>query len=85
MFIQRALSGIHDVSDVTVPVQCLVEDNSRLMVHEGSKASLAGFHDPAPTDEEKRLLVRYLYQGRPHQVVIGDLESLRLPRTAHRL
>ena len=45
-------------ADVTVPVQCLVEDNGRLALHEASKAELAGFHDPAPADDDKRLIVR---------------------------
>ena len=44
--------------DVTVPVQCLVEDSGRLSLHEATKAELAGFYDPAPADEEKQLLVR---------------------------
>ncbi len=89
LFLQRALSSLRPVGelvDVTVPVQCLVEDNSRLTLYESaSKADLAGFHDPAPTDDDKRLLVRYLYQGRVHQVVFGDLEGAKMPRTAHRL
>ena len=29
--------------------------------------------------------LRYLYQGRLHQVVVGDSEGLRLPRNAHRM
>ena len=44
--------------DVTVPVQCLVEDSGRLSLHEATKAELAGFYDPAPADDEKQLLVR---------------------------
>ena len=44
--------------DVTVPVQCLVEDSGRLSLQEATKAELAGFYDPAPADEEKQLLVR---------------------------
>jgi len=71
--------------DVTVPVQCLVEDSGRLSLQEATKAELAGFYDPAPADEEKQLLVRYLYQSRVHQVVVGDSEGLRLPKNAHRV
>lgn len=29
--------------------------------------------------------VRYLYQSRVHQVVVGDSEGLRLPKNAHRV
>ena len=29
--------------------------------------------------------LRYLYQGRVHQVVVGDSEGLRLPKNAHRV
>ena len=29
--------------------------------------------------------LRYLYQGRMHQVVVGDSEGLRLPKNAHRV
>ena len=50
--------------DVTVPVQCLVEDSGRLSLHEATKAELAGFYDPAPADEEKQLLVRWAWQCR---------------------
>ena len=75
-----------DIVDVTIPVQCLVEDNSRLTLFEGSKSDLVGFYDPNPSEvDEKQLLVRYLYQNLVHQVLIKDDESLKLPKTAHRL
>jgi DnaJ family protein C protein 11 len=55
-----------------------------MSLYKASKCDLAGFYDPAPTDEDKQLVVRYAYQGRLHQVSVGDLEGLKLPRNAHR-
>lgn len=49
------------------------------------KSELAGFYDPAPTDEEKHLVIRYLYQDQVHQVVIPDREPAKIPKTAHRI
>jgi hypothetical protein len=73
-----------DVIDVTIPIQCLVEDGGKLTLYDGgSKTDLAGFYDPcAPTtlemirqqeerDPEKHLLIRYLYQNLEHQVSIS--------------
>lgn len=87
-----------DVIDVTIPIQCLVEDGGKLTLYDGgSKTDLAGFYDPcAPTtlemirqqeerDPEKHLLIRYLYQNLEHQVIIGDSEGVKLPKTSHKL
>lgn len=72
----------NDVIDVTVPIQCLVKD-SKLIIHESSKSDLPGFFDPA-LGEEKMLHVIYNYHEQPHEVTVGDTESLRLPKTSHR-
>ena len=75
-----------DVINVTIPVQCLVEDSSRIILYEGSKSGLAGFYDPCSDEnEEKNLLIRYSYQGKLHQVLIKDSEQLRCPRSTHQL
>jgi hypothetical protein len=74
-----------NVIDVTIPVQCLVEESSRLVLYEGSKSGLAGFYDLLDEEDAKHLLIRYSYQGQLHQVVIGDLEQVRCPRNAHQL
>lgn len=87
-----------DIIDVTVPIQCLVEDGSKLNLYEGgSKTDLAGFYDPcAPTtlemilqqedkEPEKHLLIRYLYQNYEHQVIVGDSEGIKLPKTSHKV
>ena len=96
-FLQAALENPNSVEDadsfansqenvinVTIPVQCLVEDQSKLILFEGSKGSLAGFYDPC-SDDDKNLVVHYLYQGKHHQVVIRDEEPLRCPRLGHQL
>eukprot|EP00095_Tigriopus_kingsejongensis_P005439 maker-scaffold224_size251237-snap-gene-0.18 protein:Tk05439 transcript:maker-scaffold224_size251237-snap-gene-0.18-mRNA-1 annotation:"-like protein subfamily c member 11" len=85
LVILLALYGKISVIDVTVPVQCLVEEHSRLALYEGNKYDLGGFYDPCPLEEDKSLLVRYLYQGQVHQVVICDQDPVRLPKNAHRL
>ena len=73
-----------DVINVTIPVQCLVEDQSKIILYEGSKCSLAGFFDPC-SDEDKHLLVHYLYQGKHHQVLISDGDQVRCPRLSHQV
>lgn len=74
------------VIDVTIPVQCLVEDKSKLTLYEGSKAELAGFFNPTPhLEEDKHLLVRYLYQGSTHQVMVADEEAVKLPKSSHKV
>ena len=77
-----------DVINVTIPVQCLVEESSRIILYEGSKSGLAGFFDPCNTDDEddsRHLLIRYSYQGKIHQTLIKDQEQLRCPRSTHQL
>jgi hypothetical protein len=86
------------IVDVTIPIQCLVEEGSKLNLYEGgSKTDLAGFYDPcAPTtlemirqqeerEPEKHLLIRYLYQNHEHQVIVADSEGVKLPKTSHKL
>jgi len=69
-----------EILDVTVPVQCLVRD-SRLDLHDNTKANLPGFYDPAPGDD-KSLLIRYLFQNREHKVILQDTEAVQLPKTS---
>lgn len=70
--------GDTEVIDVTVPLQCLV-NNSRLELHAHSKAYLVGFYDPC-LGRQKRLRIDYEYQGKLHRAVIDDVDSLLLPR-----
>lgn len=84
--VETVLASHSEIIDVTIAVQCLVEEPSKLVLYEGSKIGLAGFFDPCFASEDaKHLLIRYLYQGRLHQVLIQDNEQLRCPRLAHQL
>ena len=66
------------------PRKCLVEEESRLILYEGSKSDLVGFYDPCD-ESDKHLLIQYLYRGQIHQAQITDREQLRCPRMAHQL
>jgi len=63
--------------DVTVPLQNLVED-SKLILHVGSKSILLGFYDPC-VGEDKQLYIRYLFKDKLHEVTIDDAEAIGLP------
>ncbi len=62
---------------LSVCVCCRVED-SKLVLEEGSKASLYGFYDPCP-GEDKQLCVQYLFKDKMHKVTINDNEELVIP------
>ena len=87
-YVPPILDKSREIIDVTIPVQCLVE-NSKLTFFEGNstKSELAGFYDPCTLlhDDMKHLLIRYMYQGQVHQVVIADDEAMKLPKNVHRL
>ena len=64
--------------DVTPALRFLVSD-SRLVLYQGiSKVGLMGFCDVAP-GEAKELQVRYLLDGAPHSISVGDLQGCQLP------
>eukprot|EP01113_Clastostelium_recurvatum_P007302 TRINITY_DN13398_c0_g1_i1.p1 TRINITY_DN13398_c0_g1~~TRINITY_DN13398_c0_g1_i1.p1 ORF type:complete len:601 (-),score=128.13 TRINITY_DN13398_c0_g1_i1:16-1755(-) len=69
------------VVDVTIPMQYLVED-SRLLLQPSPKFGLLGFYDPA-IGEDKELLVRYMFKGRMHQVLVQDDDALAIPLRSH--
>ena len=84
--VETHLSDLDKVVNVTVPLQCLVEAPSRLVLYSGKKSGLAGFYDPCPNqNEEKQLLIRYLYQGKVHYVQVEETSQLRIPRISHQL
>lgn len=83
--VETHLSALSEIINVTIPVQCLVEQPSRLILYAGSKLGLAGFFDPCGAGVEKQLLIRYTFQNKMHQVIIRDDEQLRCPRLAHQL
>lgn len=75
------------VIDVTLPLQCLVEKH-KLQITGGpgsSKASLAGFYNPAPLNNqlEISLYVLYEFRGVLHEILIGDREKLDIPMRKH--
>ncbi|CEH19611.1 Molecular chaperone (DnaJ superfamily) [Ceraceosorus bombacis] len=73
-----------DVWDVRIPLQALAH-RDQITIHGGrAKSSLLGFFDPC-MGERKHLLVRYLFRGRLHQVIINDVEQLTLPLRAHQV
>ena len=78
------LEESEDVIDITKAVQCIVE-SSRLVLWEGSKSSLPGVWDPCPEDSDKRILVNYTYKGAAHQLLSHEEESIKLPKTSHKL
>ncbi|GMK59100.1 hypothetical protein CspeluHIS016_0701150 [Cutaneotrichosporon spelunceum] len=78
----ETVDGEPVVADVTIPVQALVA-SSRLFIPAGpAKHNLLGFYDPC-IGEKKRLRVRYLFQGRVHEVEVDDLSALRAPVREH--
>lgn len=70
--------------DVTVPLQCLVEQHTIVLPGgaSASKADLPGFYNPAPLDleVEHSLYVLYEFRGALHEVIVSDRETLSLPR-----
>ena len=81
-----------EVVDVSVPIQCLVEESQLHMEGGESKVWEVGFYDPdfssASTlgineTTEHRLAVRYYFKGVLHQAIVGDLQELRAPMRAH--
>ncbi|KAJ3315239.1 hypothetical protein HDV04_003632 [Boothiomyces sp. JEL0838] len=68
--------------DVTIPVQALVS-NGQLHISGGhSKSNLIGFYDPC-FGEKKQLRITYQFQGRLHQVTVGDKMPVAAPLRAH--
>lgn len=71
--------------DVSVALQCLV-DNSALILHGGaSKLWLEGFYDPSDRLDvtDHQLYVKYKFLNRPHECIVGDTEELRMPLQEH--
>ena len=70
------------VTDVAVPLQCLVKDHKLELPKGQSKAQLLGFYDPCPGDP-KALRVRYRFQGKMHEVTVEDDAQLKCPLRRH--
>lgn len=76
--IQSTAQDDSAVVDVTIPLQYQVND-SKLYLHENSKANLLGFYDPC-VGEDKKLYIRYLFRDKLHEVTFDDTEKVVLPR-----
>lgn len=70
------------VTDVTIPLQCLVKDHKLELPAGQSKSGLLGFYDPCP-GEPKSLRLRYRFKGRLHEVTVDDEDQLRCPLSRH--
>jgi DnaJ family protein C protein 11 len=72
------MSARKDFIDVTIAVQSLVT-NSQLHISGGhSKSNLIGFYDPC-YGEKKHLRIIYQFQGRLHEVTVGDKQPVAAP------
>lgn len=71
------------VIDVCVPLQCMVQD-SKLIIHPGTKCRLSGFYDPC-VGKQKWLFVVYDFRGFQHKVVVEDSQRLAIPKESHRV
>jgi DnaJ family protein C protein 11 len=76
--ISEKLPDNEGIIDVTIPVQSFVL-NSELRIMGGrSKANLIGFYDPC-IGESKRLVIKYMFKGRTHQLCVDDKAHLSAP------
>ena len=74
----RSIPESMDAFDVTIAVQCMLNDSSVITFSEGSKSFLPGFYD-CNFGREKKLLIRYRYQSMLNQVILCERESSQLP------
>lgn len=79
---EESEDGAPVVLDVTVPLQALVASSALFIPAGPAKHNLLGFYDPC-IGENKRLRVRYLFQGKVHEVEVDDVSALRAPVRAH--
>eukprot|EP00808_Paulinella_micropora_P027865 g78145.t1 len=70
--------------DVTIPVQCLVQD-SKIILDQSSKFWLEGFYDPTlgETDKPLEMYLKYEFLGGLHEVVFADEEEVKVPIREH--
>jgi DnaJ family protein C protein 11 len=75
---ERLIPLDSEAFEVTIPLQCLVNNDSTLSLTNASKSQLPGFYDPN-LGEAKHLFIRYKYKDKLHEIIIDDLESVSLP------
>jgi DnaJ family protein C protein 11 len=71
-------------TDVTVPLQYLVDNSELHLPAKADKGHLDGFHDPCP-DKVKELRIWYSFRGSPHFCIMGDKDDVHIPKDSHRV
>ena len=87
LVIRKATYGTRDgkvVADVTIAVAALVDGAQLVVPKNVVKRHILGFWDPAPGDE-KVLIVRYVFDGKLHEAVVGEKQPLVAPKRSHLL
>jgi DnaJ-like protein C11, C-terminal len=69
--------------NVTVPLQCQVENSVLIVPGGASKAWLDGFYDPNEAGDNNELYVRYHFLDRLHECQVGDSDELIIPQEEH--
>ena len=72
------------VMHATIPIQALVNQSQLHIIAGIPKSELVGFYDAA-YKETKKLRIKYKFQGRLHQVEVGDEVAVDLPQLSHLL
>ncbi|EJT99253.1 hypothetical protein DACRYDRAFT_23864 [Dacryopinax primogenitus] len=75
-------SAVPSPIDVTLPIQALMSEGHLHIAGGRSKSGLLGFYDAFP-DLKKALRITYQYEGKKHEVTVGDLEEVSAPSEAH--
>ncbi|OZJ06975.1 hypothetical protein BZG36_00249 [Bifiguratus adelaidae] len=70
------------IIDVTIAIQALVNDSKLTIPGGTSKSNIMGFCDPC-LGEKKKLLIRYKFQHRQHEVIVDDTSAVACPLRAH--
>lgn len=70
--------------DVQVPLQMLVSQSQLIIPAGRSKSKLIGFFDPC-VGERKQLLIRYMFQGALHELVVDDEDAVAAPLRSQQL
>jgi len=71
--------------DVSVPLQCMVNDSSLIIAGGRSRFWLEGFYDPSMGSARhlNRLRIRYLFLGMMHEAEYDDEEEVAIPLQEH--
>lgn len=70
--------------DVRIPLQAMVQKGQLIIPGGRAKSHILGFFDPC-MGEKKHLVIRYLFRGRRHEVVVDDISPVAMPLRSHQL